>query len=132
MIDRMGRNITYLRLSITDRCNLRCRYCMPHGTERLGHADILRYEEYLFLVGLLARLGISHVRVTGGEPLVRKDVVSFIKELKQLPGIEKVSITTTPGGRHSCEGKCCFAGGYKGRSAAPCRPCGGGHPGAFY
>lgn len=94
MIDHFGRNITYLRLSITDRCNLRCRYCMPQGVEPLPHGAILRYEEYLRLVALFARLGIRHVRVTGGEPLVRKDVIPFIRALKQVPGIETVTLTT--------------------------------------
>lgn len=94
MKDGLGRNIDYLRLSVTDRCNLRCRYCMPQGIQKVSREEILQIEEITRLVGLLASLGIKHVRVTGGEPLVRGDVTRLIKELKALPGIEKVSMTT--------------------------------------
>lgn len=95
MIDAHGRNIAYLRLSVTDRCNLRCRYCMPkEGIDCVSHDDVLRYEEYLRLVRLFARLGIRHVRVTGGEPLVRRGVVDFVAALKKIDGIDTVSMTT--------------------------------------
>lgn len=94
MKDGLGRNIDYLRLSVTDRCNLRCRYCMPHGIQKVSREEILQYEEILHLVGLMAKLGIKHVRVTGGEPLVRGDVTRLIRGLKELEGIEKVSLTT--------------------------------------
>ena len=94
MKDGIGRNIDYLRLSVTDRCNLRCRYCMPHGIQKVSREEILQYEEILRLVGLLASLGIRHVRVTGGEPLVRGDVTRLIAGLKAIPGIDKVSLTT--------------------------------------
>lgn len=95
MIDAEGRNIAYLRLSVTDRCNLRCRYCMPKdGVACLSHGDVLRYEEYLRLVSLFSSLGIRHVRVTGGEPLVRRGIVEFVRELSHLHSIDTVTMTT--------------------------------------
>ena len=72
MFDAYGRNIHYLRLSVTDLCNLRCRYCMPDGVPKLAHEDILTYEEFLRLAALFAQCGIDTVRITGGEPLVRR------------------------------------------------------------
>lgn len=94
-IDRYQRRIDYLRLSITDRCNLRCVYCMPEGgVPHIDHNDILRYEEILRLVRISSNIGISKVRITGGEPLVRKDAVYLCKQITSLPGIESVSITT--------------------------------------
>lgn len=71
MFDAYGRDIHYLRLSVTDLCSLRCRYCMPEGVPKLAHGDILTYEEFLRLAALFARCGVDTVRVTGGEPLVR-------------------------------------------------------------
>lgn len=94
MNDLFGRNIHYLRISITDRCNLRCRYCMPEGVAMCTHDDVLRYEEFLRLARLFARLGITHMRVTGGEPLVRKHAPAFVAELKRIHGISTVSMTT--------------------------------------
>ncbi len=94
MFDATGRNIHYLRLSVTDLCNLRCRYCMPDGVPKQTHEDILRYEEFLRLVNILASLGIDTVRVTGGEPLVRRGVEAFIGQLAQIPGVRKVTMTT--------------------------------------
>ncbi len=94
MTDQFGREINYMRLSVTDRCNLRCRYCMPEGVEFLDHSQILRYEEILEIVRAAVELGIVHFKVTGGEPLVRRDCVDFIRRLKQLPGIRTVSLTT--------------------------------------
>ncbi len=94
MNDLFGRNIYYLRISITDRCNLRCRYCMPDGISMCGHEDVLRYEEFLRLARLFAQMGITHMRVTGGEPLVRKHAAAFIGELKRIPGIDTVTMTT--------------------------------------
>lgn len=94
MLDRAGRNIHYLRLSVTDRCNLRCRYCMPEGVAKCGHDEVLRYEEFLRLAALFAACGVDSVRVTGGEPLVRKDVHQLVAGLKAIPGIRRVALTT--------------------------------------
>ena len=94
MIDSFGRNIDYMRISITDRCNLRCRYCMPDGVEWLPMADILSYEEIGRVCRAAARLGIRHLKITGGEPLVRKGCPELIGSLKTIPGIEAVTITT--------------------------------------
>jgi len=95
LIDACNRRLNYLRISITDRCNLRCAYCLPcEDIPRLTHADILRYEEILRIVQVGARLGISKVRVTGGEPLVRKGVYAFLSELSRVPGIRDLSLTT--------------------------------------
>ena len=93
MKDQFQRNIDYLRVSVTDRCNLRCKYCMPNGVCPVTHEEVLRYDEVLRLVRLFAKLGITHVRVTGGEPLVRKDVVELVAGLKQTEGIRTVSMT---------------------------------------
>ena len=94
MFDSKGRKIHYLRLSVTDLCNLRCRYCMPDGVDKLEREDILTYEEFLRLAALFARCGVDTVRVTGGEPLVRKGVEQLVKGLKAIPGIRKVTMTT--------------------------------------
>ena len=95
MTDNSNRNIHYLRISVTDRCNLRCTYCMPEsGTQYIRHQEILSYEEILHLAGLFARLGIDRVRLTGGEPLVRKDIDVLVSGLKKIPGIRWVGITT--------------------------------------
>ena len=88
------RNIHYPRLSITDLCNLRCRYCMPDGVEKLEREAVLTYEEFLRLAALFARCGVDTVRVTGGEPLVRKGVDQLVAGLKSIPGIRKVTMTT--------------------------------------
>lgn len=93
--DRSGRIVESLRVSVTDRCNLRCRYCMPpEGVEFIEHAEILRYEEMERLIRVAVQLGIHKVRLTGGEPLVRKGVIDFASRLAQLPGIRKLSLTT--------------------------------------
>jgi cyclic pyranopterin phosphate synthase len=95
MLDRFGRNIDYLRVSLTDRCNLRCIYCMPEtGVEKLCHEDILRYEETIKVVRAFSKLGIRKVRYTGGEPLILKDIDKLICETSRLDGIEDISITT--------------------------------------
>ena len=94
MFDSYHRSIHYLRLSVTDRCNLRCRYCMPDGVPKLEHEDILTYEEFLRLAALFASCGIDTVRVTGGEPLVRRNVAHLVAGLKATPGIRKVTMTT--------------------------------------
>ena len=94
MQDQYGREINYLRISITDRCNLRCRYCMPEGIKTVSMAEILTYEEIIMVVQCAARLGIRHIKVTGGEPLVRKGCAGLIRRLKEVPGIETVTLTT--------------------------------------
>jgi cyclic pyranopterin phosphate synthase len=95
MIDKYNRDINYLRVSITDRCNLRCTYCMPkEGLSTIGHDDILRYEEILRVVAAAVKVGIAKVRVTGGEPLVRRGVVDFIRSLGSVGGIDDISLTT--------------------------------------
>lgn len=95
MKDGLRRSIEYLRISVTDRCNLRCRYCMPeHGVEKLHHADILSYEEILRVVEVLATLGIKKVRITGGEPLIRAGVAELVWRIKNVRGIEQVMLTT--------------------------------------
>jgi len=95
LTDQFGRTINYLRLSVTDRCNLRCLYCMPaEGVGRITHKEVMRFEELIRVCRVLAALGIGTVRVTGGEPLVRKGVADFIGELKTIEGIERVTMTT--------------------------------------
>ena len=95
MQDNFGRTIDYLRLSITDRCNLRCRYCMPEsGVESLPHHDVLSYEELLRLTRLAVGLGVRKVRITGGEPLVRRGLVGFIRQLRALDPALELALTT--------------------------------------
>lgn len=95
MIDALGRRIDYVRISITDRCNLRCMYCMPSsGVESFAHGDILTYEEIERVVQAFARLGIKYVRLTGGEPLARKGCIGLIERIKAIDGIEAISMTT--------------------------------------
>ncbi|UCH19925.1 MAG: GTP 3',8-cyclase MoaA [Deltaproteobacteria bacterium] len=95
LIDAYNRQLNYLRISITDRCNLRCVYCVPHDLiPRLPHDEILRYEEILRIARVGVDLGISKVRVTGGEPLVRKGVYEFLAHLTQINGLADVALTT--------------------------------------
>lgn len=95
MNDGFGRKIEYLRLSVTDRCDLRCTYCMPEGgVLPKSHDEILSYEEILRIVSLMAQLGIKKVRLTGGEPLVRKNLSELVARIKAIDGIEKVVLTT--------------------------------------
>lgn len=95
MTDGYGRTIDYLRISVTDRCDLRCIYCMPEkGVESIPRAEILSYEEIVRIVRLLSELGIKKVRLTGGEPLLRKELPKLVYGIKNIPGIEKVYITT--------------------------------------
>lgn len=95
LIDPCNRRLNYLRISITDRCNLRCAYCLPsEDIPRLAHEEVLRYEEILRIVRVGVHLGISKIRVTGGEPLVRKGVVGFLSELARIPEIKDLSLTT--------------------------------------
>jgi len=95
VLDPFGRSIEYLRLSITDRCNLRCRYCMPEeGVPPLAHGDILSYEELLRIALAATTLGIRKIRVTGGEPLIRRGVVEFVRQLASLPNAPEIVLTT--------------------------------------
>lgn len=94
MIDQWGRKINYMRISVTDRCNLRCVYCMPLTGVKLGpHSEYLTYEELLRVVKAAVSLGIDRIRVTGGEPLVRKGIVSFLSQLKPL-GVTDLALST--------------------------------------
>ncbi len=95
LFDNHGRSINYLRLAVTDRCNLRCFYCMPaEGISYVPKMELLTYEEMERLVRILAEMGISKVRITGGEPFVRRDLVGFLHKLVGIPGIDEVHITT--------------------------------------
>ena len=95
MIDRLGRDITYLRISVTDKCNLRCRYCMPEeGVCKKNHTDMLTEDEIIMAVEAAASLGIRKIRITGGEPLVKKNIVSICRRAAAVPGIEEVCLTT--------------------------------------
>ncbi len=95
LVDPFGRPVTYLRISVTDRCNLRCVYCMPpEGVEWQPHESILRFEEIASVVRVAAQNGVRQVRLTGGEPLVRKGLPALIKMIADIPGIEDISLTT--------------------------------------
>lgn len=95
MIDKLNRNIEYMRISVTDRCNLRCVYCMPEeGVENIPHEEILSYDEIIRICKCISNLGIKKIKITGGEPLVRKDITKLIKDIKLIDGIEEVTITT--------------------------------------
>lgn len=95
LTDRFGRSITYLRISVTDRCNLRCVYCLPEeGIQWQAHEKLLSAEEIAYLTASMADAGVKRVRLTGGEPLVRPDIVEIVKRLTSIPKIEEVSITT--------------------------------------
>ncbi len=95
MIDQFGRSIEYLRISVTDRCNFRCQYCMPlEGLPWLPKSDILRYEEIVAIVAELAPLGLKRIRITGGEPTIRPQLTSLIAMLRAIPGIEDIALST--------------------------------------
>ena len=95
MTDQFGREITYLRLSVTERCNLRCRYCMPEeGICKKAHSEMLTQEEMVQAVRAAASLGVTKLRVTGGEPLVKKNIVSICENCAAVPGIREICITT--------------------------------------
>lgn len=95
MYDRFKRNINYLRVSVTDRCNLRCQYCMPEcGVELMSHKEILSFEEIVKVIRFGVENGINKVRLTGGEPLVRKGIVDLVALISEIPGIEDLSMTT--------------------------------------
>ena len=94
MLDQYGRVINYLRISVTDRCNLRCCYCMPEGVQDVGMKNILTFEEIWEIVRTGVSLGITHIRITGGEPLVRKGCVDLIRGIRKIPGVETITMTT--------------------------------------
>ncbi len=95
LVDRYGRLINYLRISVTDRCNLRCEYCMPaEGTDLFEKGDVLSYEQIERIIRVAVRLGVTKFRFTGGEPLVRRELVPFIGRVRQIPGIESLAIST--------------------------------------
>ncbi len=95
MLDKFEREINYLRVSITDRCNLHCSYCRPkEGISLQGHDDILRYEEIIRIVSVAVKMGLIKVRLTGGEPLVRRGFIEFIAALKRIDGLQDISLTT--------------------------------------
>jgi GTP 3',8-cyclase len=93
--DPQGRHIDYLRVSVTDRCNYRCTYCMPEdGVEHTARGDVLSFEEIIGLVGGFAELGVRRVRITGGEPTVRKDIVNLVAMISAIPGIDDIALST--------------------------------------
>ena len=95
MFDSYNRHINYLRISVTDRCNLRCRYCMPaEGVQMMQHSDILSFEEILTVVKSAVQLGVDKVRITGGEPLVRKGIVDLVAMIAGIQEIKDLSMTT--------------------------------------
>ncbi len=95
MEDRYGHRISYLRVSITDRCNERCSYCMPQELQEwLPRQEILTYEETLRLIRIAAELGVSKVRITGGEPLTRRGILDFVRQIPQIPGIRSIGLST--------------------------------------
>lgn len=94
MLDKHKRSINYMRISLTDRCNLRCAYCRPDIAQMVEHSQILRYEEILRVAQCAVTLGITRFKITGGEPLVRKGAVDFITKLKHMVGVEQVTLTT--------------------------------------
>jgi len=95
LYDIIGRHIHYLRVAVTDRCNFRCQYCMPSdGVKWMEHDDILRYEEILRIIKAFVSLGVDKVRITGGEPLIRKGLIPFLRKVTTIPGIKELVVTT--------------------------------------
>ncbi|TQI68608.1 GTP 3',8-cyclase MoaA [Clostridium sp. KNHs216] len=94
MTDRFGRTIDYMRVSVTDRCNLRCKYCMPYGIRLARHCDLLTYEELLRVCRAAVGLGIVKYKLTGGEPLLRRNFAEFAARVKEINGVEQVTLTT--------------------------------------
>lgn len=94
MLDSFERNINYMRISLTDRCNYACYYCKPEVSKYLKHSDILSYEQILNICKCAVCLGITRFKITGGEPTIREGYIHFIQQLKQLPGVEQVTLTS--------------------------------------
>lgn len=111
MLDDYGRNIDYVRISLTDRCNLRCVYCMPEeGVQLMPHSDILTFDEIIRLCRIFAELGMKKIKLTGGEPLCRLNAAGLIKQLKDIPGVEQVTLTTNGVELHKYWQDLCTAG----------------------
>ncbi len=95
MFDQYNRNINYLRISVTDKCNLRCFYCMPeNGVPLFQHENILSYEEIVEIVKFVTERGVQKIRLTGGEPLIRRDITSLVQMISEIDGVKDLSITT--------------------------------------
>jgi len=95
LVDQHGREVNYLRLAVTDRCNLRCFYCMPaEGIDFLSKKDLLSFEEMLRICELLVKQGVRKIRITGGEPFIRKDLIYFLRDLVKIPQLEELHLTT--------------------------------------
>jgi molybdenum cofactor biosynthesis enzyme MoaA len=95
LIDNWGRQVNYLRIAVTDRCNLRCFYCMPEeGINYLPKKELLTYEELLRLAKIVSELGVNKIRLTGGEPFIRRDFILFLDQLNQISGIDSIHLTT--------------------------------------
>lgn len=95
LIDRYGRKLNYLRLSVTDRCNFRCYYCMPEeGVSFVDRKDLLSYEELEYLLGIFTEYGVNKIRITGGEPFVRKGIFDFLEKINQLQGLDQITVTS--------------------------------------
>lgn len=95
LVDRFGRTVTNLRISVTDRCNFRCRYCMPaEGMEWLPKESLLTFEELARVARIIVGLGVSHIRLTGGEPLMRRDLWKLVRQLRSIEGITDIALTT--------------------------------------
>ncbi|MGB9585916.1 MAG: radical SAM protein, partial [Anaerolineales bacterium] len=93
-IDRFGRNLHYLRISLTDHCNLRCVYCMPEDMVFQPNSELMQDDELLTLTNLFAQLGFDKIRLTGGEPTLRKNVVTLVEQIAATPGIQSITMTT--------------------------------------
>ena len=100
MKEQAGRTIDYMRISLTDRCNLRCRYCMPQDIEKIEMSQLLTYEEIAVIAKCAVELGIVNFKLTGGEPLVRKNVPVIVEMLKAIPGVKTVTMTTKGTGKN--------------------------------
>ena len=94
LIDKHNRVVNYLRLAVTDKCNLRCSYCMPEDMKFVQNRELLSYEEMIRLATILAKEGVSKIRITGGEPFLRKEIMNLLRSLSEIDGINKMAITS--------------------------------------
>ena len=107
LVDTFGRVVNYLRISVTDRCNLRCQYCMPaDGVPWVPKEQVLSFEEMVRIVRVMSGMGISKVRITGGEPLVRRGLTDLIAQFSRLAGVEDISLTTNGVDSHRRRARC--------------------------